>query len=254
MLLDPETAALAAVGNQPVPAEVGPQSAENQVAAPQQQEDFHLLNPAPIVAASDEPEPAAEDEPSAQMPNPENSDGTVPDVEPFDDQVRGMMDEMLENYPLDPLAAAASNQPGGAAEDPATVPPQNDIANDFMINFVMVEDGAAALSNFPALDEDDLADYGFQATIGGTASIAAESADNPVFPFLWPQQTPASHINDLFPVIPVMVDPGANTARVWCPTNMGGMIDPHWKEMPRNWNHPVSLLSFLVLFPSELPG
>jgi hypothetical protein len=51
----------------------------------------------------------------------------------------------------------------------------------------------------------------------------------------------------LFPSVPLCIDAGALTGRIWCPVNMRNEPDPHWKEFPRNWSHPVS---FFLLQPN----
>ncbi|KAK4151276.1 hypothetical protein C8A00DRAFT_36063 [Chaetomidium leptoderma] len=45
-------------------------------------------------------------------------------------------------------------------------------------------------------------------------------------------------IHALFPSVPLCYDSDAVTGRVWCPLNMRNEFDPHWKEWPKNWNHP----------------
>jgi hypothetical protein len=78
-------------------------------------------------------------------------------------------------------------------------------------------------------------------------TFSASPASSP----LRPEETPAPLTDNLFPSVPLCIDAGALTGRIWCPVNMRNEPDPHWKEFPRNWSHPVSFFLRSSIHPHQ---
>ena len=64
-------------------------------------------------------------------------------------------------------------------------------------------------------------------------------------------QRPEIPIQDIggYSFLPLTFDEGANFGRVWCPLNLRGEPEAHWKVFPPNKNYPVSdIFSFSLVF------
>ncbi|KAK4233908.1 hypothetical protein C8A03DRAFT_38341, partial [Achaetomium macrosporum] len=243
MLLDAGMATPAAV-NQPAPAEDGPSSfvlAENPAVFPQLPVD-NISSASPTVpmmvdagATGNQPVPAEYSLSSAvSVPDSSENPAAVPQL-PVDN-IGSFFPTMPMNQPSpdgDGFPSAVlgpeSSENTGAVPQPPFDLPANDISSDFPA-IPMHFDAETAMPIDPALSQPVPSEYRFPSTVS-----VAESAE---FPIPLPLQMPGNSFGSLFPSIPVLIDAGASTGRVWCPTNASGEFDPHWKEWPRNWNHP----------------
>jgi hypothetical protein len=61
----------------------------------------------------------------------------------------------------------------------------------------------------------------------------------------------ADGLQALFPTTQLCFDDEVGPGRIWTPVNLRGDADPHWREVPHNPDHPVSLQSALYPAPSD---
>jgi hypothetical protein len=171
-----------------------------------------------------------------------------------------------DHQPL-PQEAAVSEPASSSNDDVTTRPSMRDevVTADSSSSEVETRSGGTkrAASRSPSQPEDEEA-VNNNSVAGGDLSVQSPnkrvclneattttSTAPPAPSSIRPEESPAPSTGGLFPSVPLCIDAGALTGRIWCPVNMRNEPDPHWKEFPRNWSHPVSFFLRSSIHPHQ---